>query len=151
MILCNRLSVLALSLGILAAFGPGGVAAAEETGKGRFLERMFQKADADSDGFVTQAEARDLQRTMLARADEDGDGEISEAEFMAAKRSADEAAAAGKAERRQRRFAALDVDGNGRIDAAEQEQAAARRFARMDKNGDGKLTLDEMRAARPPR
>jgi hypothetical protein len=41
-------------------------------------------------------------------------------------------------------FKALDVDGNGTIDASEIANASAS-LAKLDKNGDGNLTRDELR------
>ncbi|MEO0750986.1 MAG: calcium-binding protein [Pseudomonadota bacterium] len=52
----------------------------------KFLDRMFDRRDANADGQLTLAEmASDRTVQMFERADENGDGLISRAEFDAAK------------------------------------------------------------------
>ncbi len=74
----------------------------------------------------------------MAGADADHDGTITKAEYLA---------------RVEARFARLDTNHDGKIDATERAAAhhgggdmAARMGKRMDANGDGSVTLDEERA-----
>lgn len=100
-------------------------------------ERMFDAADADGDGLVTEAEfmaaepprgrrgrgpaggefADDVHAEMFKALDTDGDGQISEAEFA-------------------------------RLREVMHEVMKARLFARLDSDGDGVLTRAELSARR---
>lgn len=83
-------------------------------------------------------------------ADSDGDGKVSRDEFLAGP------AGQGSPERAAERFARLDANGDGFLDAADREararQAAeepdliAQLFTQIDLNQDGTLDLDEFRA-----
>lgn len=57
--------------------------------RARFLDRMFEKRDADADGELTMDEMLgERSAKMFDRADADGDGLVSKAEFDAAKEAA---------------------------------------------------------------
>jgi hypothetical protein len=71
--------------------------------------------------------------------DTDHDGTISKAEFMAASQ--------GHKGDPARRFARLDLNGDGKIDKSEIDAMLTRRFRRLDTNGDGMLSADERAAA----
>ncbi len=63
--------------------------AKQDDRRARFIDRMFEKRDANADGQITFEEmAGDRQEKMFSRADANGDGLISQAEFeeMAEKR-----------------------------------------------------------------
>ena len=51
----------------------------------------------------------------------------------------------------EKRFAKMDADGSGAIEATEFNDLGAKRFERMDANGDGALTLDEIEVHRQKR
>jgi|TARA_R100000501_G_scaffold1440_2_gene4321 Ca2+-binding EF-hand superfamily protein len=113
----------------------------------------FQKMDADSDGTVTEAEAKAARETMMAersgemfaKADTDGSGAISEAEWnaMAEKRGGKRAGARHKGGNMMMR---ADADGDGRITLAEAKAPALDRFDRADTDKDGTVTAAERRA-----
>jgi Ca2+-binding EF-hand superfamily protein len=134
---------------VAASSAPAALAedAAPGHGRGMFLEKIFERLDADGDGIVTRAEAERVGAEMFASLDSDGDGVVSEREFLEPKRSA-EAAAHGNRwrEHRARRFAAMDQDGDGAITPEEQADFGDRRFAMADANNDGRLTLEEVKA-----
>ncbi|WP_420384294.1 EF-hand domain-containing protein [Novosphingobium sp.] len=71
--------------------------------------------------------------------DTDHDGTISRSEFMAGSQ--------GHKGDPSRRFARLDMNGDGRIDKSEIDAMLTRRFRRLDTNGDGMLSADERAAA----
>lgn len=78
------------------------------------------------------------EKKMLA-ADTDGDGKISKAEFIAA-------AKAGKGDP-AKRFAKIDINGDGVLDKSEIDAMLTRRFKKLDSNGDGVASADERAAA----
>ncbi|KZY31470.1 hypothetical protein A3731_23570 [Roseovarius sp. HI0049] len=52
----------------------------------RFLNKMFERKDADADGALTMEEMRsDRADRMFAKVDQDGDGSVSREEFDAMK------------------------------------------------------------------
>ena len=55
------------------------------------------------------------------------------------------------AERADRLFALLDVNGDGVINSADRDALVAKEFAKLDTNGDGVISLDEFKAAHQPR
>lgn len=110
--------------------------AAEPSGKdGAAMQRL----DADGDGAISLEEFSGPRLAAWADADADGDGTLSQQELKdhALKREAD---------RRLRRMTRrLDVDGDGTVTLAELEARQKKRFALMDVNDDGKLDAGEMR------
>lgn len=93
---------------------------------------------ARSAGVTLQAFVKRHEQTVRAR-DTDGDGKVSRAEFLAGARS-------GKGDP-ARRFAKIDINGDGMLDRAEIRAMLTRRFKRMDTNGDGVANADERTAA----
>jgi hypothetical protein len=81
---------------------------------------MFATMDADSDGFVTQDEAKAAHQAMRDQAEAEGRGPG------------------------QRMFEMADTDGDGKISADEFAATAPMKFERMDANGDGVITKDEV-------
>jgi Ca2+-binding EF-hand superfamily protein len=105
--------------------------------------RMFERLDADADGFVTQAEA-EAAETRMREAMEERRGRHGERGEHGPGRRA--AAGPEAAERRLAAFREQDSDGDGRISRAEFDAARAARFAALDADGDGRVTREEMRA-----
>jgi 5-hydroxyisourate hydrolase-like protein (transthyretin family) len=127
----------------------------------------FAKGDKNSDGAIDASEAGDRWEHLKV-ADADGNGSVTRAEI-------DKAIADGKmhpmgghdrgprgrgddadGERRERPspeafFQKLDKDGNGTIDASEIPDRMKDHVAEIDTNKDGKISLDELKAAKPPR
>lgn len=111
--------------------------------QGAQIERMFNQADANSDGVLTRDELRASVAAKFASMDSDANGQISRDE-MKAERDA----------MRNARFAALDSDGNGTLSAGEMTarmqdrmaQRMQRRIERLDTNGDGQISQEEMEA-----
>ena len=115
--------------GPLVAFGPMGAAA------------LFEEADADADGSLTQEEVDAFLAARLAAADANGDGALALDEFEPIFN-----------ERMRPRmvdaFQALDADGSGAITSEEVDDRFGRVVARMDRDGDGALSLQDGRARR---
>ena len=109
---------------------------------------MFDKMDADGDGFLSDDEKRLMHRKhqfgrrmhhaqnrmMHKKAlDTDKDGSISQAEFMAGPSPF---------------FDRMDTNKDGTISVAEHAAMKQKHFARMDVNGDGVLSPDDRKAMR---
>lgn len=98
--------------------------------------------DANGDGRMEKSEFVSMASARLVRhADKDGDGRISLDEWKA--RRAAPARTEGAPERR---FARLDANRDGSLDAAELRPVLERRFERRDANKDSVLDRDERRA-----
>lgn len=141
-------------------------------------DRMFERLDADKDGRLTKAEVEAAHGARVARsgkaakaahagkpsrserlfdrADANRDGLITRAELTAMPRP-DPAKLAGRGAKMGhmgmmgRMLSTADLDKDGRISAAEAQQAAVQRFDRADSNRDGMLTPEERKAAREAR
>lgn len=146
------------SLGILAAAAVvvaiGGVAIAADGRGGRMQEmgnRMFQEADANSDGAVSAEEFAARLQARFKEADADGDGFASRAEIIAAiEKIAEGRRMKGRAGAiSDRMVERLDLDGDGRIASAEIENRARKHFALADWNDDGKVEVAELQRMRP--
>ena len=92
--------------------------------------RMFERIDADGDGFVTAQEHR-ASRAAAAKHREEAERERAEVEEQTA-----------------RFFKAHDKDGDGKLALNDMPSWAQRAFPKMDANGDGVLTSDENTAFR---
>ncbi|MDZ4064396.1 MAG: EF-hand domain-containing protein, partial [Coriobacteriia bacterium] len=114
-------------------------------GFGKNVEKRFTELDADGDGKVTKAEAEAGHKTRFAAIDKNGNG-VLEPEEIAAHREAKKAGGMGL---REARILRMDLDGDGKITAAEFAQHHAGWFERVDVNGDGVVTLEELRSQRP--
>ncbi|MFQ6549770.1 EF-hand domain-containing protein [Aestuariibius sp. 2305UL40-4] len=107
---------------------------------GEMLRDIFDAADADGDGAVTQTEIDAYRSAQLAEVDASGDGALSIEEFDTLYRSFTRS-------RMVDAFQALDADGDGQIAPEEMDRSVSRFFERMDRDGDGTLTLQ--RPGRP--
>jgi Ca2+-binding EF-hand superfamily protein len=151
------LATAALSISALA----GSIQAAEpEARDGRGPgSRMLQRHDADGDGLISLQEFQAASGQMFARLDADGDGRVSAEELATAglgpgqadreqragagREGAREERAARMQQHRERRFAAMDADGDGQVSRAEFDDAHLERFNAMDANGNGVIDADE--------
>lgn len=100
------------------------------------------RGDADGDGKLSLSEYQTAMRERLMRADTDGDGKLSLPEYLARP-----AAAKAKSDP-AKRFAKLDANADGFLDAAEMNTMAERRFAALDSDADGAISDEERRAHR---
>ncbi len=130
------------ALGLALTFAAG--AHAGPKGKGgtpaERVERIFTKADANRDGFLTADEVDQRKWRRVSRADADADAKVSKAELT----SAMEARRAKAAEH----FAKRDKNGDGAVSKAEVNERAWSRLSRADANADGKVTRAEFAKAR---
>ncbi|MEM7487753.1 MAG: EF-hand domain-containing protein, partial [Pseudomonadota bacterium] len=101
---------------------------------GEMFRDVFDAADADGDGTVTQAEIDAYRDARVSEVDVSGDGALSIEEFDTLYRDLTRS-------RMVDAFQALDADGDGQISAEEMDRRVARFVERMDRDGDGALTL----------
>jgi hypothetical protein len=127
----SKVLVAAFSTLVLAT---GGVALAD--GAHHDPSALVQRFDANKDGKLQVTELPARMQQHLAGADADKDGVLTPAEITAF-----------RAQRAQARFAKLDANKDGAIEANE---AGARwaHFSVADANKDGKVTFAELEAAR---
>lgn len=112
---------------------------------------MLQHYDADGDGTISLQEFQAAGDAMFARLDTDGDGRLSADELAAAGRGWGHPERAGKAEhhhghRSHRGLARMDTDGDGYVTRAEFDAARLARFSALDVNGNGVIDADEVPA-----
>lgn len=101
---------------------------------GEMFRTIFDAADADGDGSVTQAEIDAYRTAQIGQVDASGDGALSIEEF-------DELYRAFTRSRMVDAFQELDADGDGQIAPEELDTRIARLVERLDRDGDGALTL----------
>jgi Ca2+-binding EF-hand superfamily protein len=94
------------------------------------------KADVSREQFETRQQKR------FFKADKDGNALVSRDEFLAAHASRD-AARVGK------RFARMDTNHDGSIDAKEVTAMLDKRFKRLDKDGNGTISASERPVRKP--
>jgi Ca2+-binding EF-hand superfamily protein len=104
--------------------------------KGRRIERMLERFDADKDGKLTQDELNASRKTLLERHDVDKDGKLSQAEFKALGMEVME-------RRMVRGFQRLDEDGDAGITLEEFQKPYSRAVERMDRDDDGAISRDD--------
>ncbi|MEZ5832151.1 MAG: EF-hand domain-containing protein [Dongiaceae bacterium] len=116
---------------------------------------MFERADANGDGFVTKDEFAASRATFFTKLDANGDGFIDQAELDKAReawhqrmnkpaQSDNNAQADAQGKKHHGFMQRMDKDGDGKISAAEFAAAGDQMFAKLDVNGDGKIVKDEI-------
>lgn len=122
----------------LVAFGAlalAGTASAQQ-------QRGLDRADADGDDRISQAEFVTARTARLSEADANRDGQVTREEAQAAWQ-------ANRSERRGQMFARLDTDRNGSISQAEFEAARPERAGqRADRRGGPRMQGHQRRAGR---
>ncbi|MBO1076811.1 CREC-EF hand family protein [Roseomonas marmotae] len=156
-------SILALGLfGAALAATSLPALAQPQRGPDRMQTQLFQQADADRDGKVTQQEAMDFLAARFADADTERDGRLTPQELEAymnaqraamrpdgARREPPQRARQGMAERHARIFRMIDANRDGAVTLEELRPVAGAFFRAADANGDGALQPDELRGPRP--
>lgn len=99
-------------------------------------KRMFELADTDKDGKLTQAEIDAARTQRFDTYDTNGDGKLSLTEFSALFSEITEPATV-------RAFQFLDPDGDAEITKEEFDTPSTRLVERFDRNGDGVLSRDD--------
>ncbi|MFN3432728.1 MAG: hypothetical protein ACK46X_22625, partial [Candidatus Sericytochromatia bacterium] len=114
-------------------------------------ERMLARVDTNGDGLISKAEHRAMVEARFARMDADRDGSVEAGEGRTGwgKRGEGRGGKA-KAMRGGRGGGMMmaDTDKDGAISKAEFDAMSAQRFARLDTNKDGKIDATEMQAQR---
>lgn len=123
-----------------AKFGKHGKSKAHKDPAARAARvgKRFAKLDKNADGGIARDEVPKMPEPRFSQMDSDGNGVISSDEFAAARSAKGHGKRWGKG-----KLPNVDTNGDGKIDVAEAQAAAAQRFAKMDKNGDGVITEDE--------
>ena len=110
--------------------------------------KKFEKADADKDGNITQAEYLDYRQQEAQRRfqkmDSDGNGLLSAEEFSKGRSGGRKCGKHGSGNI----FAKLDKNGNGEITQEESLTAWTEWFTKIDSNGDNVVTAEEVREYR---
>lgn len=134
----RRIRLLAVAIALICPIGAFGA----ET-----IQDRFQSMDANHDGRVSAEEHASAARAMFKQLDADLDGSISVEEMRLARKAMDEPASE---EQVRQAVAAMDGNGDGKVDAGEHMAMAIALFKRTDANGDGEVTEDEMQQAAGP-
>lgn len=116
------------------------VAAPPPEGKGGRLDGMFDRLDANGDGYLTDSEIATRHKRLFDDADADRDGKISRDEMRGHLQKKHD-------EKRANRFP--DANGDGAVTRQEFEAASRERFDDLDADKNGKLTEEEVRRGHP--
>jgi Ca2+-binding EF-hand superfamily protein len=142
-------------ISLVAAFACGAVGAADPW-NGPQPDRIFERLDANSDGVVDASEIQAARHAAFMRADADRDGYITEAEAQTLLQELRAQGAAGQRPLFRGRLAArrpaeqanvlarFDADADGRVSEAELVDLAHPFGALFDSNGDGRITKSEV-------
>lgn len=109
-------------------------------------KQIFEKNDANRDGFLTQNEMPEWMRNHMGKLDKDGDGKISAGEMAQMPGPGQKPEGGFKPDANQI-MQKLDANGDGQITRNEAHGPAAEKFNQLDANGDGKVSKDELQSA----
>jgi len=126
------------ALVVLAASLPVGFALADAKSHARnshhatLMIEMFNAADSDGNGTVSQKELHGYRLGLFKASDDNGDGALSVAEL-------DAMIARFRVDRMQRLLTRMDTDGDGIVGADEFARHRGRWMRHLDGNGDGNI------------
>lgn len=139
---------------VLGAGALTGAAIAGDGAKGdraqkraEWIDRMFERADANKDGAIDKAEMDAARAARFAAADTNADGGLSLDEMKA---MMGERSKRWSERKMERRFNRLDADDDGKVTQAEMAAMFQKRgdmFKRADADGDGRITRAEAEQA----
>ncbi|SEM08297.1 calcium-binding protein CML [Pseudoxanthomonas sp. GM95] len=133
-----QLRLLAATLALAA---PLGAFAAES------IQDRFRSMDSNHDGRVSAEEHTAAAQKMFKQLDVDLDGRVTVEEMRLTRKAMEEPASEEEA---RQAIAAMDRNGDGKVDAEEHLAAADALFKRADANADGFVTEDELQQAAGP-
>ncbi len=107
------------------------------------IKRVFELADANKDGKLTQEEIDAARTQRFQSHDANGDGKLSLGEFEALFAEFIQPMTV-------RAFQFLDPDGDAEITMEEFSEPGARLVERLDRNGDGTLSIEDRRDGSGP-
>lgn len=141
----NNRSKLIAALGVVAALGTTGYAAASYANEGKAFGGMkarggmmaaMERYDTDGDGKLGVEEAKTARADQFKKFDANGDGKLELKEYQALWLDA-------MRERMVDRFQSHDDDGDGGVTLSEFNKRFERMIAMMDRNGDGSIGTDD--------
>ncbi|MDX3926579.1 MAG: EF-hand domain-containing protein [Shinella sp.] len=104
--------------------------------------RMFDRADTDKSGSLSESEVVAAADMMFKRRDHDGDGFINVADLRDGK------GRQNREQRAERMLKRLDADNDGKVSQEELLQRASATFQRLDTDGNGEVNKEELKAKR---
>ena len=116
--------------------GPRGAFGASAGPRGMIMGNMFEQADADKDGKLTQAEIDTYRDAQFARYDTNSDGKLTLDEFEGLLQEITKPLAV-------RAFQMHDPDGDAAITKDEFDRPTAGLVERLDRDGDGALSRND--------
>ncbi len=108
---------------------------------------LFELADANNDGQVTNAEAKQAREVLFDRLDRDGNGFLDKPEERFARKEHRAAKKLHRFGRKMDRQQAADANDDGNVSWDEFSFAPSPKFERIDTNADGSISKEEHVAA----
>jgi Ca2+-binding EF-hand superfamily protein len=109
--------------------------------------RMFEQADTDKNGSLSEAEVMAAAQTMFERRDGNKDGFIDTADASLRKGGPGKGGP-GREKHAGRMFERLDLNKDGKVSQEEMLHRASATFLRFDTDGNGEVSKDEVTAKR---